>query len=235
MLLSVPPNPGEPEKPWDCVLGPQPDAFLHLVSGPGLLPCSERELYGVEIEAQTESFPYWASVFPVVGWRYPALPLLPCRALWKNFGREGVVILPEELSVPLALETILPLELSGCPCLCSCLLLVGDPCLGLRPLGNLLTAPLTGISWDNFRGARVIALPGSPAYARNHGVYLTDSQVVPLGQLCGQLNYLGWPPGPVLRETSHPGLSTMVWIWRSSPLNSPCAHLVFCQTPLALS
>lgn len=27
----------------------------------------------------------------------------------------------------------------------------------------------------------MIALPGSPAYALNHGVYFTDSQVVPLG------------------------------------------------------
>ncbi|XP_048965581.1 L-fucose kinase isoform X3 [Canis lupus dingo] len=41
----------------------------------------------------------------------------------------------------------------------------------------LLSVPLDpGISWDNFRGARVIALPGSMAYAQNHGVYLTDSQ-----------------------------------------------------------
>ncbi|XP_012292868.2 L-fucose kinase isoform X1 [Aotus nancymaae] len=41
----------------------------------------------------------------------------------------------------------------------------------------LLSVPEnTGISWDSFRGARVIALPGSPAYARNHGVYLTDPQ-----------------------------------------------------------
>ncbi|XP_027948311.1 L-fucose kinase isoform X4 [Eumetopias jubatus] len=40
----------------------------------------------------------------------------------------------------------------------------------------LSVPPNPGISWDNFRGARVIALPGSTAYARNHGVYLTDSQ-----------------------------------------------------------
>ncbi|XP_069918830.1 L-fucose kinase isoform X2 [Oryctolagus cuniculus] len=32
------------------------------------------------------------------------------------------------------------------------------------------------ICWDSFRGARVIAFPGSPAYALDHGVYLTDSQ-----------------------------------------------------------
>ncbi|XP_008061505.2 L-fucose kinase [Carlito syrichta] len=41
----------------------------------------------------------------------------------------------------------------------------------------LLSVPAhPDISWDDFQGARVIALPGSPAYARNHGVYLTDSQ-----------------------------------------------------------
>lgn len=41
----------------------------------------------------------------------------------------------------------------------------------------LLSVPLDpGISWDGFRGARGIALPGSTAYARSHGVYLTDSE-----------------------------------------------------------
>lgn len=54
------------------------------------------------------------------------------------------------------------------------------PCVG--DLGSfLIVTPLTGICWDGFRGARVIALPGSPAYALNHGVYLTDAQVLPLG------------------------------------------------------
>ncbi|XP_016051894.1 PREDICTED: L-fucose kinase isoform X1 [Miniopterus natalensis] len=40
----------------------------------------------------------------------------------------------------------------------------------------LSVPPNPGISWDGFRGARVIAFPGSMSYARNHGVYLTDSQ-----------------------------------------------------------
>ncbi|XP_064526748.1 L-fucose kinase isoform X4 [Pseudopipra pipra] len=41
----------------------------------------------------------------------------------------------------------------------------------------LLTVPSApGISWDGFQGVRVIAVPGSPVYARNHGVYLTDEQ-----------------------------------------------------------
>ncbi|XP_040135598.1 L-fucose kinase isoform X4 [Ictidomys tridecemlineatus] len=41
----------------------------------------------------------------------------------------------------------------------------------------LLSVPSNpGMSWDGFRGARVIALPGSPTYALNHGVYFTDSQ-----------------------------------------------------------
>nr|KAF6318462.1 hypothetical protein mPipKuh1_005279 [Pipistrellus kuhlii] len=42
--------------------------------------------------------------------------------------------------------------------------------------GRPLTSLLTGITWDGFRGARVIAFPGTTAYAQNHGVYLTDAQ-----------------------------------------------------------
>ncbi|KAM4637923.1 L-fucose kinase isoform 6-T12 [Amazona ochrocephala] len=42
----------------------------------------------------------------------------------------------------------------------------------------LLTVPSApGIDWDGFQGVRVIAVPGSQAYARNHGVYLTNEQV----------------------------------------------------------
>uniref|UniRef100_U3JY51 Fucose kinase n=1 Tax=Ficedula albicollis TaxID=59894 RepID=U3JY51_FICAL len=41
----------------------------------------------------------------------------------------------------------------------------------------LLTVPSTpGINWDGFQGVRVIAVPGSPAYARSHGVYFTNEQ-----------------------------------------------------------
>ncbi|XP_068549098.1 L-fucose kinase isoform X1 [Anas acuta] len=41
----------------------------------------------------------------------------------------------------------------------------------------LLTVPSApGIDWDGFQGVRVIAVPGSQAYARNHGVYLADEQ-----------------------------------------------------------
>ncbi|XP_055477454.1 L-fucose kinase isoform X2 [Psammomys obesus] len=40
----------------------------------------------------------------------------------------------------------------------------------------LSVPPNPGIRWDGFRGTRVIAFPGSLAYALNHGVYLTDSQ-----------------------------------------------------------
>ncbi|KAM4637933.1 L-fucose kinase isoform 12-T22 [Amazona ochrocephala] len=41
----------------------------------------------------------------------------------------------------------------------------------------LLTVPSApGIDWDGFQGVRVIAVPGSQAYARNHGVYLTNEQ-----------------------------------------------------------
>ncbi|XP_015134702.2 L-fucose kinase isoform X2 [Gallus gallus] len=41
----------------------------------------------------------------------------------------------------------------------------------------LLSVPsVPGIDWDGFQGVRVIAVPGSQAYARNHGVYLADEQ-----------------------------------------------------------
>ncbi|NXJ83259.1 FUK kinase, partial [Trogon melanurus] len=41
----------------------------------------------------------------------------------------------------------------------------------------LLTVPSAPeIDWDGFQGVRVVAVPGSQAYARNHGVYLTDEQ-----------------------------------------------------------
>ncbi|XP_038610452.1 L-fucose kinase [Tachyglossus aculeatus] len=41
----------------------------------------------------------------------------------------------------------------------------------------LLSVPSDpGINWDGFQGARVISLPGSVAYARDHGVYLTGPQ-----------------------------------------------------------
>ncbi|XP_006860375.1 PREDICTED: L-fucose kinase [Chrysochloris asiatica] len=40
----------------------------------------------------------------------------------------------------------------------------------------LSVPPNPGISWDGFCGARVIALAGNVAYARNHGIYFSDSQ-----------------------------------------------------------
>ncbi|XP_061863237.1 L-fucose kinase isoform X2 [Colius striatus] len=41
----------------------------------------------------------------------------------------------------------------------------------------LLTVPSAPeINWDGFQGVRVVAVPGSLAYAKNHGVYLTDEQ-----------------------------------------------------------
>uniref|UniRef100_A0A669R9C9 L-fucose kinase n=1 Tax=Phasianus colchicus TaxID=9054 RepID=A0A669R9C9_PHACC len=41
----------------------------------------------------------------------------------------------------------------------------------------LLSVPsVPEIDWDGFQGVRVIAVPGSQAYARNHGVYLVDEQ-----------------------------------------------------------
>ncbi|XP_026509595.1 L-fucose kinase isoform X1 [Terrapene carolina triunguis] len=41
----------------------------------------------------------------------------------------------------------------------------------------LLTVPLAAeIHWEGFQGTKVISVPGSVSYARNHGVYLTDQQ-----------------------------------------------------------
>lgn len=31
--------------------------------------------------------------------------------------------------------------------------------------------------WEGFAGVKVVSLPGDVAYARNHGVFLTDQQV----------------------------------------------------------
>lgn len=45
------------------------------------------------------------------------------------------------------------------------------------PSGHWSLSLPPGINWDGFQGVRVIAVPGSPAYARNHGVYLTNEQV----------------------------------------------------------
>ncbi|XP_058702137.1 L-fucose kinase isoform X2 [Poecile atricapillus] len=46
----------------------------------------------------------------------------------------------------------------------------------LCPSGHWFLSLPPGINWDGFQGVRVIAVPGSPAYARNHGVYLTNEQ-----------------------------------------------------------
>lgn len=41
----------------------------------------------------------------------------------------------------------------------------------------LLSLPVEAeIAWDGFQGARVISVPGSVSYARDHGVYLADPQ-----------------------------------------------------------
>ncbi|KAJ7312061.1 hypothetical protein JRQ81_006396 [Phrynocephalus forsythii] len=43
----------------------------------------------------------------------------------------------------------------------------------------LLSVPTrTELAWQGFQGARVIAMPGSISYARQHGVYLADAQGV---------------------------------------------------------
>ncbi|XP_039236765.1 L-fucose kinase isoform X3 [Pipra filicauda] len=86
--------------------------------------------------------------------------------------------------------TCLPAEEPGAPAealVCNLDSLLGTMthrlCVGSPPgvwvcsTDMLLTVPSApGISWDGFQGVRVIAVPGSPVYARNHGVYLTDEQ-----------------------------------------------------------
>ncbi|XP_032557408.1 L-fucose kinase [Chiroxiphia lanceolata] len=86
--------------------------------------------------------------------------------------------------------TCLPAEEPGAPAealVCNLDSLLGTMthrlCVGSPPgvwvcsTDMLLTVPSTpGISWDGFQGVRVIAVPGSPVYARNHGVYLADEQ-----------------------------------------------------------
>ncbi|NWY90532.1 FUK kinase, partial [Loxia curvirostra] len=86
--------------------------------------------------------------------------------------------------------TCLPAEDPGAPAealVCNLDSLLGTMthrlCVGSPPgvwvcsTDMLLTVPSTpGINWNGFQGVRVIAVPGSPAYARNHGVYLTNEQ-----------------------------------------------------------
>ncbi|XP_031978130.1 L-fucose kinase isoform X1 [Corvus moneduloides] len=86
--------------------------------------------------------------------------------------------------------TCLPAEEPGAPAealVCNLDSLLGTMthrlCVGSPPgvwvcsTDMLLTVPSTpGVNWDSFQGVRVIAVPGSPAYARNHGVYLTNEQ-----------------------------------------------------------
>lgn len=72
----------------------------------------------------------------------------------------------------------------------------------------LLTVPPDpGISWDGFQGARVIAFPGSTAYARHHGVYLTDSQGFVL-----DIYYQGTEAE--IQQCARPdGRVPLVWLW----------------------
>ncbi|XP_074738007.1 L-fucose kinase isoform X1 [Strix uralensis] len=86
--------------------------------------------------------------------------------------------------------TCLPVEEPGAPAealVCNLDSLLGTMthrlCVGSPPgvwvcsTDMLLTVPSApGIDWDGFQGVRVIAVPGSQVYARNHGVYLTDEQ-----------------------------------------------------------
>lgn len=68
---------------------------------------------------------------------------------------------------------LLPLPLLWCQFSGSCAQCECMHC----PSGHWSLSLPPGINWDGFQGVRVIAVPGSPAYARNHGVYLTNEQV----------------------------------------------------------
>lgn len=63
------------------------------------------------------------------------------------------------------------------------------------PSGHWSLSLSPGIDWDSFQGVRVIAVPGSQAYARNHGVYLADEQVRSSSPFKGHpLEVQGSPP-----------------------------------------
>ena len=43
--------------------------------------------------------------------------------------------------------------------------------------GIVMMFSFSVMTWDDFTGVRVLALPGDAIYASNHGVYLADEQV----------------------------------------------------------
>lgn len=105
MLLSVPENPGEPERAWARRPLPLPDAFPHLLC----LWVWPAALFGREAAGSGEYSPDAESGLPsLLGLSLPVSRMdtpssapVPCRALWKDSGREGTVILLEECPVGL--------------------------------------------------------------------------------------------------------------------------------------
>ncbi|KAM8946017.1 L-fucose kinase [Pelodytes ibericus] len=95
--------------------------------------------------------------------------------LFDDCGR-GFTVLPEEdLQAPVEcltcnLDSLLDiLKLQLCP--------GSPPGVWICSTDMVLKLPSTPrIDWEQFRGARVISLPGTPDYAKNHGVYLTNGQ-----------------------------------------------------------
>lgn len=60
---------------------------------------------------------------------------------------------------------------------------------------NKYTEPINTVcvlvlSWEGFSGVRVLALPGDVSYAANHGVYLSDQQVLILFTLMSSCPHL---------------------------------------------
>ena len=45
------------------------------------------------------------------------------------------------------------------------------------------------LSWEGFSGVRAVALPGDFSYAANHGVFLSDQQVILYIQLLFKMFY----------------------------------------------
>ncbi|XP_064315301.1 L-fucose kinase isoform X2 [Phalacrocorax carbo] len=119
--------------------------------------------------------------------------------------------------------TCLPVEEPGAPAealVCNLDSLLGTMthrlCVGSPPgvwvcsTDMLLTVPSApGIDWNGFQGVRVIAVPGSQEYAKNHGVYLTDEQVQSSSPFKGH---------PLEAQGSSP--PSVPWVLRSQPCHS---------------
>lgn len=145
-----------------------------------------------------------------VEWRYPALPPLPQRALWTNFG--GEVLSFSQRNVRLALETIFSLEVPGCPC---------------PPPGRDSPVPWVGVPGEPPDSPtcrdQLGRLPGSQSDrpSGEHGL-CPEPWCLPHGLPGSAPGAAAWAAEPswdgllvLCSGQPRPGLSGMVWIWRS--------------------